>query len=74
MYLLLIKVSNKLVDTVLNELNSKVLQHMPLTNLKKLHFKMRADPTLASYLDEESEFPVSLTLSMSYRSLGSSES
>ena len=67
-----IKVSNKLVDKVLDELNSKVLQHMPLTNLKKLHFKMRADPTLVSYLDSDQEFPVSVTLSLAYRSLGTS--
>ena len=67
-----IKVSNKLVDKVLDELNSKVLQHMPLTNLNDLQFQMHADPTLVNYLDEENQYPVSVTLSLSYRSIGSS--
>jgi hypothetical protein len=64
-----IKVSNSLVNKVLDELNDKVLKHMPLTNMNKLQFKMRADPTLAQYLDEEQEYPVSLTLSLAYRSI-----
>jgi hypothetical protein len=64
-----IKVSDKLVDKVLDELNSKVLKHMPLTDLNTLQFKMKADKTLASYLDDEKDFPVSLTLAVSYRSI-----
>jgi len=64
-----IKVSTKLVDKVLDELNSKVLRHMPLTNINKLQFQMRADPDLAEHLDDEQEYPVSLTLSVQYRSI-----
>ena len=64
-----IKVSDSLVDKVLDELNSKVLAHMPLTDLGALSFKMKADKTLADYLDGEKDYPVSLTLAVSYRSI-----
>lgn len=63
-----IKVSDKLVDKVLDELNTKVLRHMPLTNLKKLQFKMRADKDLVSYLDKDQDYPVTVTLNLAYRS------
>ena len=64
-----IKVSTKLVDKVLDELNSKVLRHMPLTNINKLQFQMRADPDLAEHLDDDQDYPVSLTVSVAYRSI-----
>jgi len=64
-----IKVSTGLVNKVLDELNDKVLQHMPLTNINKLQFKIRADPTLVDYLDDEQEYPLSLTLRLAYRSI-----
>ena len=66
-----LKVSKGLVENVLDQLDSKVLKHMPLTDLNKLKFKMRADKSLVSYLDPDSDYPVSLTMTVSYRSLDS---
>lgn len=64
-----IKVSDRLVDKVLDELNSKVLAHMPLTDLKALNFHVKADPALAAHLDPDADFPISLSLAVSYRSI-----
>lgn len=64
-----LKVSKGLVENVLEQLNSKVLKHMPLTDLNKLQFKMRADRKLASYLDAERDYPVSVTMTVAYRDL-----
>jgi hypothetical protein len=64
-----IKVSNALVDKVLDELDSSVLKHMPLTDLDALTFNLKADPELAEQLDGDRSHPVSITLSLSYRSV-----
>jgi len=64
-----IKVSNTLVDKVLDELDSSVLKHMPLTDLDALKFNIKADPELAEQLEGDRVHPVSITLSLSYRSV-----
>jgi hypothetical protein len=64
-----IKVSNTLVDKVLDELDSSVLKHMPLTDLDALTFNMKADQELAEQLDSDRAHPVSITLSLAYRSV-----
>ena len=64
-----IKVSNQLVDKVLSELDSSVLKHMPLTDMKKLCFNVKAGRELAERLDVDSEFPLSLTLAVKYRNV-----
>lgn len=64
-----VKVSDRLVDKVLDELNSKVLKHMPLTNLDNLHFLMKADPSTTEHLADDADYPVSLSLSLDYRSI-----
>lgn len=64
-----IKVSSNLVDKVLDELDSSVLKHMPLTNLSTLKFKIRAGQELAEQLEADQEYPLSLTLAVRYRSL-----
>lgn len=64
-----IKVSNTLVDKVLDELDSSVLKHMPLTDLDALTFNVKADNELAEQLDSSVAHPVSITLSIAYRSV-----
>jgi len=64
-----IKVSDRLVDKVLDELNSKVLKHMPLTNLADLNFLIKADPMALAHLSDDHDYPVSLSLSLNYRSI-----
>ena len=64
-----IKVSDRLVDKVLDELNSKVLQHMPLTNLGSMNFLVKADADKIGHLKEDQEYPLTMNLSLSYRSI-----
>jgi len=64
-----IKVSDRLVDKVLDELNSKVLQHMPLTNLGDLNFLIKADGDLVTSLSDDHDYPLSVSLSVAYRSI-----
>jgi hypothetical protein len=64
-----IKVSDRLVDKVLDELSSNVLKHMPLTDLNDLKFNMKADRALAENLATDSDYPVSIAFSLSYRSV-----
>jgi len=64
-----VKVSDRLVDKVLDELNNKVLKHMPLTDLNNMDFLMKADKGLAQHLDDSHDYPVSVTMSVSYRSI-----
>lgn len=64
-----VKVSDRLVDKVLDELNSKVLKHMPLTNLDNLHFLVKADPVSMAHMSADDLFPLSLSLSVNYRSI-----
>lgn len=64
-----VKVSKTLVEKVLDELNSKVLQNMPLTDLSALKFMLKTDRDSASHLDADSEYPLSINLSVSYRAL-----
>lgn len=64
-----IKVSNTLVDKVLDELDSSVLKNMPLTDLSNLSFTIKADTELAEQLDSSAVHPVSITVSMAYRSV-----
>jgi len=64
-----IKVSDRLVDKVLDELNSKVLKHMPLTNLGELGFLIKSDPDTSAHLSDEHDYPLSLSLSVNYRSI-----
>ena len=64
-----IKVSDRMVDKVLDELNSKVLQHMPLTDLNNMNFIMKADKDLAQHLDNSHDYPVSVTMAVSYRTI-----
>jgi hypothetical protein len=42
---------------------------MPLTNLDDLRFNVKADSELAGELEEHTPYPMSLTLSLSYRSV-----
>jgi hypothetical protein len=65
-----IKVSNTLVDRVLDELDNSVLKHMPLTNLSKLGFHIKSDQVLGNMLEEDVPCAVSLNLSVSYRTVG----
>lgn len=64
-----IKVSDRLVDKVLDELNSKVLQHMPLTDLGSMRFMLKADADKITHLDDEQEYPLTMNVSLSYRSI-----
>jgi len=64
-----VKVSDRLVDKVLDELNSKVLQHMPLTNLGELNFHLKADADLADSLTDDHDYPLSMNVSVAYRSI-----
>ena len=64
-----VKVSDRLVDKVLDELNSKVLKHMPLTNLSNLHFLVKADPATVAHLSDDHDYPLSMSLSLNYRSI-----
>ncbi len=64
-----VKVGNGLVEKVLDELDSKVLRHMPLTEMGDLHFLVKADPDLVSSLSDEHEYPLSMHMSVSYRSI-----
>ena len=64
-----IKVSDRLVDKVLDELNSKVLQHMPLTDLGNMSFLIKADADKISHLSDEKEYPLAMNVSLSYRSI-----
>ena len=64
-----IKVADRMVDKVLDELSSKVLQHMPVTNLNNMNFVMKADKDLAQHLDNSHDYPVSVTLSIAYRNI-----
>ena len=64
-----IKVSNTLVDKVLDELDSSVLKHMPLTDLGNLKFTVKAGRELAQELDDSESYPLSIALSLSYRSV-----
>lgn len=64
-----IKVSDRLVDKVLDELNSKVLKHMPLTNLSDLSFLIKTDPETSSHLSDDHDYPLSVALSLNYRSI-----
>lgn len=65
-----IKVSNTLVDRVLDELDSSVLKHMPLTDLDDLSFHVKADQVLGNMLEPDVPCALSLNLSISYRSIG----
>ena len=65
-----IKVSNTLVDRVLDELDSSVLKHMPLTDLEDLSFHVKADQVLGNMLEADVPCALSLNLSISYRSIG----
>ena len=67
-----IKVSNALVDKVLDELDTSVLRNMPLTDLGNLNFAIKADPELADHLSNEEAHPVSVTLSLAYRNVAPS--
>lgn len=69
-----IKVSTDLVNKVLDELDSSVLQNMPLTDLSKLRFTLKADSELAEQLDSSKMHPVSVTVSMAYRPVHTSSS
>ena len=69
-----IKVSDKLVDRVLDELDNSVLKHMPLTDLSKLGFHIKSDQVLGSMLEAEVPCAVSLNLSVSYRTVGDDSS
>ena len=62
-----VKVSDRLVDKVLDELNSKVLQNMPLTNLSNLNFMLKTDRESASHLSDDEAYPMSLNMTVSYR-------
>lgn len=62
-----VKVSDRLVDKVLDELNSKVLQNMPLTNLSGLNFMLKTDSDSVSHLSDDEAYPLSMNLSVSYR-------
>jgi hypothetical protein len=64
-----VKVSDRLVDKVLDELNSKVLKHMPLTNLDNLHFLVKADPASVAHMSDKHDYPLSMSLSLNYRSI-----
>ena len=64
-----VKVGQDLVNKVLNELDNKVLKHMPLTDLSNLNFMLKADKTLAEHLDDDHDYPVSVTMTMSYRNV-----
>ena len=64
-----IKVSNQLVDKVLDELDNSVLRHMPLTDLGKLQFSLKSDAELGSTLKASESYPISVNLQLSYRSL-----
>jgi hypothetical protein len=64
-----IKVSNQLVDKVLDELDNSVLRHMPLTDLGKLQFSLKSDAELGSALKASESYPISVNLQLSYRSL-----
>jgi hypothetical protein len=64
-----VKVSNGLVEKVLDELDSKVLRHMPLTDMNDLHFLVKADPDLTASLSDDHEYPLSMHMSVSYRSI-----
>lgn len=65
-----IKVSNTLVDRVLDELDSSVLKHMPLTDLSSLGFHVKADQVLGNMLEPDVPSALSLNLSISYRAIG----
>jgi hypothetical protein len=65
-----IKVSNTLVDRVLDELDNSVLKHMPLTDLSALQFHIKADHVLGSMLEDDVPCAVSLNMSVSYRTVG----
>lgn len=64
-----VKVSDRLVDKVLDELNSKVLQNMPLTNLADMNFMVKTDRESASHLSDDEAYPLAMNLSVSYRSI-----
>lgn len=64
-----IKVSDKLVDKVLNELDQSVLKNMPLTDLNHLSFTLKADHELAEQLDSSAMHPVSVSLAINYRNV-----
>lgn len=66
-----VKVSQNLVNKVLDELDNKVLKNMPITDLSKLNFMLKADKALAQHLDDSHDFPVSLTVALSYRNVPS---
>ena len=69
-----IKVSNTLVDKVLDELDTSVLRNMPLTDLHKLNFAIKADPELADHLSNDEAHPISITLSLAYRNVATTAS
>jgi len=64
-----VKVSNGLVEKVLDELDQKVLRHMPLTDMSNLHFLVKADPDLTQSLSDDHEYALSMHMSVSYRSV-----
>ena len=64
-----VKVGNGLVEKVLGDLESKVLRHMPLTDMGNLHFLVKADPDLVDSLHDDHEYPLSMHMSVSYRSI-----
>jgi len=64
-----IKVSDRLVDKVLDELNSKVLQHMPLTDMSKMSFMLKADADKIAHLKDDQEYPLTMNVSLSFRSI-----
>lgn len=66
-----VKIGSNLVEKVLDELDNKVLKHMPLTDLNNLNFMLKADKDLAQHLDDSHDYPVSVTMTLSYRGVSS---
>lgn len=66
-----VKIGSNLVEKVLDELDNKVLKHMPLTDMSKLNFCLKADKELAQHLDDAHDYPVSVTMTVGYRTVAS---
>lgn len=66
-----VKIGSNLVEKVLDELDTKVLKHMPLTDMSKFNFCLKADKNLAQHLDDAHDYPVSVTLTVGYRNVAS---
>tara|TARA_B100000963_G_scaffold360203_1_gene390211 strand:+ start:9068 stop:9946 length:879 start_codon:yes stop_codon:yes gene_type:complete len=64
-----VKVSSDVVNKVINELNSSVLQQIPFSNVQDMEFYFAARPEMHAAVDRDALHPISVEFTMEYGSL-----